>query len=209
MGNPFSENSNDFVLDSRNIVDAAVEDNVPDWETQTQPVWDICWRETMSQKIPIAEPLKRNNLQLFNWPPIREKSCKQLQLSSLKNNCSLFSRLYITSQICNGDLGEFFKHENQPYPPHCHRWMLWEQGWSQTCWAASKTLLLWKRISPVPQCRSPSLMVLPSSTCCDLGMQRRSRIMPLMFSCITTSACNQIRHHLGCVHAWELEGLHS
>lgn len=30
MGNPFSENSNDFVLDSRNIVDAAVEDNVPD-----------------------------------------------------------------------------------------------------------------------------------------------------------------------------------
>jgi len=82
--------------------------------------------ETVSQKIPIAEPLKRNNLHLSNWPPIREKSSKQLQLSSLKNSCSLFSTLYITSQICNGDLGEFYKHENQPYPPavHCHRWML-------------------------------------------------------------------------------------
>ena len=36
---------------------------------------------------------------------------------SLKSDCSLFSRLYIASQVCNGDLDEFFKHENQAYPP--------------------------------------------------------------------------------------------
>ena len=29
----------------------------------------------------------------------------------------LFSRLYIASQQRDGDLEEFFKHENQPYPP--------------------------------------------------------------------------------------------
>ena len=28
-----------------------------------------------------------------------------------------FSRLYVTSQIRNGDLDEFLKHENQSYPP--------------------------------------------------------------------------------------------
>jgi len=34
---------------------------------------------------------------------------KQLQMSSLKNDCSLFSRLYIASQIHHGDLDEFFQ----------------------------------------------------------------------------------------------------
>lgn len=38
-------------------------------------------------------------------------------MSSLKNDCSLFSRLFIASQIRDGDLDEFFAHENQAYPP--------------------------------------------------------------------------------------------
>jgi hypothetical protein len=45
------------------------------------------------------------------------KSSKQLQLSTLKNNCSLFSKLYIASKIRNGGLDEFFQHENQACPP--------------------------------------------------------------------------------------------
>ncbi len=48
---------------------------------------------------------------------VRVKSSKQLQVSTLKNNCSLFSRLYIASQICNSDLDEFFQHENQACLP--------------------------------------------------------------------------------------------
>ena len=47
----------------------------------------------------------------------RFKSNKQQQLSTLKNNCSLFSRLYVASQVRDGDLDEFFQHENQPCPP--------------------------------------------------------------------------------------------
>lgn len=38
-------------------------------------------------------------------------------MSSLKNDCSLFSRLYIAFQIRHGDLEEFFQHENQVCPP--------------------------------------------------------------------------------------------
>ncbi|KAG0727460.1 hypothetical protein GWK47_034604 [Chionoecetes opilio] len=38
-------------------------------------------------------------------------------MSSLKNDCSLFSRLYIASQIRHRDLDEFFQHENQACPP--------------------------------------------------------------------------------------------
>ncbi len=38
-------------------------------------------------------------------------------LSSLKNDCSLFFRLYIASQIRDGDLDDFFAHEKQACPP--------------------------------------------------------------------------------------------
>ena len=38
-------------------------------------------------------------------------------ISSLKNDCSLFSRLYVASQRQDGDLDEFFKHVNQACPP--------------------------------------------------------------------------------------------
>ena len=37
-------------------------------------------------------------------------------MTSLKNDFSLFSRLYIASQVRIGSLDEFFKHENQAYP---------------------------------------------------------------------------------------------
>ncbi|CAG9823956.1 unnamed protein product [Phaedon cochleariae] len=40
------------------------------------------------------------------------------QVTASKNDCSLFSRLYIaTSANRPNDLGEFFSHENQEYPP--------------------------------------------------------------------------------------------
>ena len=66
---------------------------------------------------PIADPIKRNNLSLFSRPPVRKKSKEQLHLSSIKNDCSLFSRLYIASQVRDGDLDAFFEHENQACPP--------------------------------------------------------------------------------------------
>ena len=61
--------------------------------------------------------LKLNNLPLFSRPPVKQKSTKQMQVSTLKSNCSLFSRLYIATQIRSGDLDDFFQHENQVCPP--------------------------------------------------------------------------------------------
>jgi hypothetical protein len=119
MGNPFNELSDDLlVLDSRNIADTAVADTVHRIEQLGLEQYENYVEERLiNHTKPITDPLKRNNLPLFSRPPIREKSSKQLQLSSLKNNCSLFSRLYIASQTRNSDLDEFFKHENQACPP--------------------------------------------------------------------------------------------
>ena len=38
-------------------------------------------------------------------------------VSSLKSDRNLFSRLYVASQFRDGNLDEFFSHENQPCPP--------------------------------------------------------------------------------------------
>ena len=119
MGNPSAEISKDLlVLDSRDIADPAVIDTLRQIKSLGQEQYDTYVNERLvSQTKPITDPIKRNNLPLFNRPPVREKSRAQLQRSSLKNDCSLFSRLYTASQIRSGDLDKFFQHENQAYPP--------------------------------------------------------------------------------------------
>jgi len=42
---------------------------------------------------------------------------QKLQVSLLKSDIELFSRLYIGCQTRESSLEEFFCHENQPYPP--------------------------------------------------------------------------------------------
>ena len=106
------------VLNSRDIVDTAVADSVKQiQELGVKKNKTYVEDRLVNQTVPITYPIKRNNLHHFSWPPVIEKSRKQLQLSFLKNDSSLFSRLYISSQICHGDLDEFFQHENQAYSP--------------------------------------------------------------------------------------------
>ena len=59
----------------------------------------------------IKEPIKKIKLSFFSRPPQREKSNTSLQVSSLKSDCSRFSRLYIVCQSRDGNLQDFFKHE--------------------------------------------------------------------------------------------------
>ena len=61
-----------------------------------------------------SDPLKKNTLPLFSK---KRNLMKDHQVAALKEDHSLFGRLYIASQNCDGDLQNFFKHENQPWPP--------------------------------------------------------------------------------------------
>ena len=119
MGNPFTEESSDLlVLDSRNIADAAVADTVQQIEQIGVEQYEAYVDERLvNQRMPISDSIKCNNLHLFSRPLVKGKSNKQQQIPSLKNNCSLFSRLYIPSQVHDGDLDQLFQHENQPCPP--------------------------------------------------------------------------------------------
>ena len=64
----------------------------------------------------IDETIQRNKLPLFGTSTRTASKGKQ-QLTSLKNDVELFSRLYISCQTRDGNLEEFFRHENQACPP--------------------------------------------------------------------------------------------
>ena len=68
------------------------------------------------RKRSLYDPIKRNKLSLFESLPPKASSKTAQQLSSMKNDCSLFARLCISNQTRDGDLDEFFKHENQRCP---------------------------------------------------------------------------------------------
>ena len=72
----------------------------------------------VTQSRPVSDPIKRNHSPLFSHPPVRYKSQTKQMLSSVKSDCSLYSRLYmyISCQTREGDLDEFFAHENQACP---------------------------------------------------------------------------------------------
>ena len=67
--------------------------------------------------ISIHDTIKKNSLPLFKRQKPKPKTKSKQQVSVLRIDCNLFSRLYIATQHRSGDLHEFFMHEKQPYPP--------------------------------------------------------------------------------------------
>ena len=68
-----------------------------------------------SKAKPLTDPIKKNNFPTFNNRR-NEVSKDKAKVAVLKEDCALFSRLYIACQNRDGNLDEFFKFENQPWP---------------------------------------------------------------------------------------------
>ncbi|XP_076078833.1 uncharacterized protein LOC143048849 [Mytilus galloprovincialis] len=119
MGNPFLEESEDLlVLDTRDIVDPKVANTVRNIEQIGNDKYHEYVRERLDKRTrPLSDPIKQNKLHLFRRQELRSESKEKRQISSLKQNCSLFSQLYVSCQVRDSDLDEFFPHENQAYPP--------------------------------------------------------------------------------------------
>lgn len=119
LGNPFEEDSKDlFVLDTKEIVSDGVVQAVKNVIKIGQEQYDAFVDERFVQRSkPITEVIKKTNLPLFSRPEEKVPSKQKAQVAALKNDCALFSRLYIACQSRDGNLEDFFKHENQPWPP--------------------------------------------------------------------------------------------
>ncbi|KAL9954824.1 hypothetical protein ACROYT_G042404 [Oculina patagonica] len=119
LGNPFLEESQDLiVLDTKEIAGSEAVTSLRQIEAIGREQFSTFVAERLVHgKKSLYDPIKRNKVSLFNSPPPKASSRATQQLSSVKSDCSLFARLYISCQTRDGDLEEFFKHENQGCPP--------------------------------------------------------------------------------------------
>lgn len=110
MGNPFCDNSNDsLTLDNSTIADQVVIDRVRNVEQLGKDQYTIFVEERLvSQTKHILDPINKNNLLLFKQSPAREKSRTQQEVSSLKNDCFMFSRLYDACQTRDDEFRQLF-----------------------------------------------------------------------------------------------------
>ena len=119
LGNPFQEESTDLlVLDNKEIADPAAVETVQNVRRIGQDQFKDFTRECLLERTKsINDAIHRNKLKLFSSSTTKTVSKGKLQLKSLKNDMELFSRLYIGCQTRDGNLEEFFRHENQACPP--------------------------------------------------------------------------------------------
>ena len=143
MGSPFLEKSNDLlVLDTRNIMNISVGDTMRGIEALGIEKYHNFIKEMLTEcTVPITEVLSKNKLALFSSPPVKTPSKQKTQITALKSDCNLFSRLYIACQTRDGDPDSFFKHENQNTPPSLSLGGKIRLGTKETSFTASS----WKK----------------------------------------------------------------
>ena len=73
-------------------------------------------KKVLLERTTIHDPIKRNSLALFKIPQSKILPKKE-KMTVLQNNVALLGQLYISMQIRQSDLNEFFPHEIQSFPP--------------------------------------------------------------------------------------------
>ena len=115
----FEEDSKDmFALDSKVIVENAVIQTVKNVITIGQEQYNTFVEEQFEKRTKeVTSVISKNKLSLFKSPLEQKSVKKKVQVAALKDDCALFFRLYIACQSREGNLQEFFKHENHPWAP--------------------------------------------------------------------------------------------
>ena len=118
LGNPFMEAGPYLMIHTKDIMDDAVVSTVNNARTTGEEQFTLFQKECLVERSrPVSDPLKKNNLSTFTMATKKNVSKNKAQVNVLKEDCSLFSRLYIACQVRDGNLEEFFQYENQPWPP--------------------------------------------------------------------------------------------
>ena len=116
-GDPFSEDSTDtlVVLHNGNLKTGKSVEDLSKIEEVREKTYEAFVKERFVERTAsISKTIPTNNFFIFNTETNRGK--KQQQVTCLKNDVSLFSRLFIACQNRDGDLDNFFQYENQDYP---------------------------------------------------------------------------------------------
>lgn len=119
FGNPFEEESKDLiVLHSKELAGPSAAETVRKVRQIGELQFEAFTRECLIDRTkPVDDTIPRNKIKVFGASTVRSISKQKQKLASVKQDMVLFSRLYIACQTRDGNLDEFFRHENQSCPP--------------------------------------------------------------------------------------------
>lgn len=106
MGNPFLESTDELLnLDTQNVMDESVRDTVRSVESLGKDQYRNYQKSVLLDCThSIHNPIKKNSLALFRHPKPKPKTKQAKQISMLKDDVALFSRLYIVAKHREGDM---------------------------------------------------------------------------------------------------------
>ena len=154
FGNPFKEESADLlVLDTKEMASLEVKHSVRKaLETGRTQFDDFFRQRLVNNKKPINDPIPRNKFAMFSTPARTSVKCR--------SDRSLFSRLYISCQTRDGNLEEFFKHENQAFPPSISQEGEIRTGTKSDLLQCLESLQAIKHTQPATECPEVEVKVL-------------------------------------------------
>ena len=119
LGNPIEEESEDvLVLDSKEFADPSAIEAVKKAQKIGQQQFQAFTKKCLVERTkPIDDTIHRNRLKLFVGSRTKTASKEKQQLTLMKSDVVLSSRLYINCQTRDGNLEHFFQQENQAWPP--------------------------------------------------------------------------------------------
>ena len=119
MGNPSDDTSHELMaLDSHNCTSKEVVATLLSMEATGNMRYAAFVKDVLVDRtVSIHEPIKKNGFHIFKHAVPKCKSRAKLQIEEVQSDCNLFSQLFVASQVRDGNLGEFFRHENHPWPP--------------------------------------------------------------------------------------------
>lgn len=115
FGNPFLDDSKELVcLSSKDVADVTVVTTVNEIKAIGLQQYQLFVKKRLVDRSKlIGDPIPKNRLALIRDRPRPARLSKsKLQLKSAKNDCQLFSRLYIGCQNRGSNVDKFFIHEN-------------------------------------------------------------------------------------------------
>ena len=119
MGNPFEDTSDELMaLDSHNCSSKEVVTRLRSMEATGNIRYAAFVKDVLVDRtVTIHEPIKKNSFHIFKDAVPKCKSRAKQQIEEIQSDCNLFSQLFVASQVRDGNLDDFFRHENHPWPP--------------------------------------------------------------------------------------------
>ena len=142
MDNPFQEDTEDLVtLDTKIISHPSVAAMVAThYEKGKHCLQEFKRGLENEDGTTFYEPIKKNKMDFFQQHQLSGDPTKH---KVLKEDCHLFSKLFISCQSRECDLQQFFRHENQPFPA-----ALSDSGKLHTCQKSQLATILETKVLP-------------------------------------------------------------